>query len=335
MTRDTWYDRLPKVELHLHLEGAIPHPTLWELVQKYGGDASVPTIESLERRFKYSDFAHFLETWRWKNLFLREYADFALIGEAVAHDLVLQNIRYAEVFFSPADFKRHGLQTQKIAQAIRAGLSRVPAIEIALIADFGRDNGPETSLRVLAEVNEVRDLGVVGVGIGGPEKEFPPELFEPVFVKARQLGFHTSAHAGEAAGAASVWGALKCLQVERIGHGTRAEEDPALIDYLVEHRIPLEMCPISNLRTGVIPSIGEHPARRFFERGIVVTINSDDPKMFGNCLADEYRLIEENLGFSRVEICQLISNAIQSAWLPEKRKHALAESFHQDPAWLV
>ncbi len=333
-TSDTsWFERVPKVELHLHLEGAIPHHALWELVLKYGGDPSVPDLQALAQRFEYRDFPHFIETWVWKNQFLREYQDFTFIAEAVARDLARQNIRYVEAFFSPADFYRHGLETQKLTEAIRAGLSKAPEIEVALVADFVRNFGPQNAAMRLAEVNEVRNLGVVGVGIGGSELEFPPEPFEQVYQEARRLGFYTSAHAGEAAGAQSIWGAIRSLRVDRIGHGTRAEEDESLLDYLAEHRIPLEMCPLSNLRTGVIRALEEHPARRFFKRGIIVTINTDDPKMFGNSLAQEYRLLEEKLGFSRDEIRALILQGIRSAWLPEDRQRQLVATFRQDAAW--
>jgi adenosine deaminase len=236
------FERVPKVELHLHLEGAIPHDALWDLVQKYGGDPSVPDLEALERRFEYRDFPHFIETWTWKNGFLREYEDFTFIAEAVARDLAGQNIRYVEAFFSPADFSQHGLETGKLTEAIRTGLSRASEVEVALVADLVRDYGPEKAAVTLAEVNEVRDLGVVGIGIGGSEQKFPSEPFEKVYEGARQFGFRTSAHAGEAAGADSIWGAIRILRVDRIGHGTRAEEDESLLDYLAEHRIPLEMC---------------------------------------------------------------------------------------------
>lgn len=172
----------------------------------------------------------------------------------------------------------------------------------------------------------------MGIGIGGSEQAFPPEPFEPVYAEARRLGFCTSAHAGEAAGAESIWGAIRSLRVDRIGHGTRAEEDEFLLDYLAERHIPLEMCPISNLRTGVVPTLEAHPIRRYFERGIVVTVNSDDPKMFGNCLADEYRALEK-LGLSRNDIRQVILQGIQSAWLPEDSKRQLTAQFCQAAAW--
>ena len=328
-----WLHRIPKVELHLHLEGAIPLDALWTLVQKYGGDPSVACIEDLERRFTYKDFPHFIETWLWKNKFLREYEDFTFLAEAVARDFAEQNIRYVEAFYSPPDFTRRGLQTGKLTEAIRAGLEKVPGVEVALVADLVRDFGPERAAVTLAEVAEVAHLGVIGIGIGGSEQDFPPEPFASVFEQARRRGFRTSAHAGEASGAQSIWGAIRSLRVDRLGHGTRAEEDESLLEYLADHEIPIDMCPISNVRTGVVTSIADHPVRRYFDRGLAVTVNTDDPKMFGNSLAEEYRLLRKELGFSRDEIRVLILQSISASWLSVGRKRALADEFRRDPVW--
>jgi adenosine deaminase len=329
-----WFDHVPKIELHLHLEGAIPHQALWELIQKYGGDASVPDRAALQRRFIYHDFPHFLRTWGWKNTFLREYEDFTFVAAAVAHHLAQQHIRYAEVFYSPVDFAQHCPDVQRITEAIRAGLAQEPAVEVALVADLVRDDGPGRGAMTLARVYEARHCGIVGIGIGGSEHQFPPEPFAHVYEQARRLGFHTSAHAGEAAGAASIWGALRALHVDRIGHGTRAAEDEALLDTLAQQRIPIEMCPLSNVRTGVVPSIEQHPIRQFFERGIVVTVNTDDPQMFNNSLAEEYRLLHEKLGFSHDDIRLLIVQAIHAAWMSDEKKRDLVASFQRDPAWM-
>lgn len=329
-----WYEKVPKVELHLHLEGAIPLDSLWELVQKYGGDSTLPNIEAIQRRFAYRDFPHFIETWIWKNQFLREYEDFTFIAEAFARDLERQSIRYAEVFFSPLDFAQVGLSAPGLAAAIRKGLARVPGTQIQLICDFGRDWGPEKAAAGLAALIEARDQGVIGIGIGGSEQTFPPEPFQAVYAEARRLGFHTTAHAGEAAGAESIWGALNALQVERIGHGARAGEDERLLDTLAEKQIPIEMCPLSNVRTGVIPSIDSHPIRRFYERGLMVTVNTDDPKMFGNRLAEEYQLLETHLGFTHDDIRTLILNGIRSSWLPGDAKQRLIEEYRGDPNWM-
>lgn len=333
IAEQSWFEQIPKVELHLHLEGAIPPTALWQLIEKYGGDPAVTTPEALEERFVYRDFPHFIETWIWKNEFLREYEDFTFIAEEVARDLARQNIRYVEAFFSPPDFARHDLRPQRLAEAIRSGLARVAEIEVALVADLVRDNSPAEAEATLQAMVEVQDQGVIGIGLGGSEQSFPPEPFAEVFSRAQRLGLHTTAHAGEAAGPESIRGALHHLRVERIGHGTRAAEDEALVAYLAEEQIPLEMCPLSNVRTGVVPSLAEHPIRRFFERGLVVTVNTDDPQMFGNSLAEEYRLLVEVLGFSRAEIRSLILNAVDSAWLSPPRKEALARDLRAHPAW--
>ncbi|MEZ0397304.1 MAG: adenosine deaminase [Anaerolineales bacterium] len=333
MTAADWYARLPKVELHVHLEGAIPFSALWELICKYGGDASVPDQEALRRRFVFRNFPHFIETWVWKNGFLRAYEDFTFIAEATARHLAAQNIRYAEVFYSPPDFARHGLTPQGLTEAIRAGLRRVPEIEIWLIADLVRDFGPQRAARTLAEVAEVLDQGVIGIGLGGSEQSHPPEPFWEVFARARSLGLHTTAHAGEAAGAESIRAALETLRVERLGHAVTAEEDTILLEQLAEWQIPLELCPLSNLRTGVVAAIEEHPVRRYFERGLLVTVNTDDPLMFGNSLAEEYRLLETCFGFGRAEIREIILNAIRASWMTEEKKERMEADFRAEPVW--
>jgi adenosine deaminase len=333
-TGPDWFDLLPKVELHVHLEGAIPHDAAWELLQKYGGDPAVPTREHLAGRFAYRDFSHFLETWNWTTGLLREYADFEFVAGEVARDLARQNVRYAEVFYSPPDFLPAGLEPQRLTEAVRTGFGRVPGVEIALVADLVRDYGPERGARTLACVNEVRSLGVIGIGIGGTEHKFPPEPFAPVFRRARELGFRTSAHAGEGAGPESVWGAVRALGVDRIGHGTRAAEDPRLVDHLAEEQIPLELCVLSNVRTSVVPGVERHPARLYYDRGIPLSINTDDPKLFGTSLAEEYRALHRALGFTRSDIVRLIEQGIDTSWLPGERKRELHGEFRAEFARL-
>lgn len=316
------FNTIPKIENHLHLEGAIPHKTLWGLIQKYGGSKEVSNLEQLKERFKYKDFSHFIEMWVWKNQFIREYDDFTLISDAVFKDLIYQNVKYAEIFISPSLFKNK-LKTQKIVEAIAKSINSNPKIKINIIVDLVRDYGQEKELITLDEINEVKDLGIIGIGIGGSEDRYPPELFIELFEKARRFGFKTTAHAGEASCADSIWKAIKLLKVDRIGHGTRATEDPLLIDYLVEHKIPVELCPISNLRTKVISSINEHPFKLFREKGIPFSINTDDPKMFGNSLAEEYEALAKSFNLSNEDIKDIIKDSINSTWLSQKEKEQL------------
>lgn len=332
MTTD-WFDNVPKVELHLHLEGAIPRPALWELMQKYGGDPSVPTLADLDEKFTYNDFPEFIQTWIWKNQFLREYEDFTFFSEAFARKLVSQNIRYAESFFSPIRFVDVGMEFGRLFEAVRLGLDRVPEVEVQLIADLTRDFGPDQAMDTVAEVNESKSSGVIGIGLGGSEHNFPAELFTSAYDKARGMGFHVTAHAGEAAGPESVWGAIQHLKAERIGHGVRSGEDETLLDHLAESQIPLEMCPHSNVCTQVVDSFEKHPVKDYFDRGIMVTVNTDDPLMFGNTLSGEYRLLNERLGFSQDDVRQVILNGVKSTWLPEDRKAAMVAEFVTDTSW--
>ena len=316
-----WLEAIPKIELHVHLEGAIPRAALCELIAKYDGAGAVPSAAELDARFRYATFRQFLDAWVWKNGYLRQYEDFTWIAEAVARDLARQHVVYAEVFCSPPDFEP--LETQRLIEAIRRGFAAVPEIELALVPDLVRDYGPERGARELSELCEVRALGVLGIGIGGNESLYPPEAFAGVYAGARERGLRTSAHAGEVAGARSIWGALDALHVDRIGHGTRAEEDPALLAALAERRVPLEMCPLSNVCTGSVASFQEHPIRRYFDRGLLVTVNTDDPGMFGNSLAQEYLRLITDFGFTTEEIASLVRNALEASWLTPPRQLAL------------
>ena len=329
-----WLQRLPKVELHLHLEGAIPHAALWRLICKYGGDATVPDLAALPGRFVYRDFPDFIDRWIWKQGFLREAADYELVGAAVAAELARQRIVYAEVFYSPVDAGRGGPSVQETSLAVRRGLRSVAGTDVALIADVVRDLGPVAARRTLEAVAEVAaEAGVIGIGIGGSEQRFPPEPFAPVYEWARSLGLRTTAHAGEVAGPESVWGAIGALGVDRIDHGLRAVEDPALVEYLVERRLPVTSCPGSNVATGAVASLAGHPIRRLFEAGVLVSVATDDPAMFGLSMAGELAALQSTLGFTDDEIRQLLLNAVDSCWLPNAARTDLRARLVADPAW--
>lgn len=317
------YDAAPKVELHLHLEGAIPLDTLWERILGHGGDPAVPDLEALRGRFQFRDFPHFIDTWWWMTGFLRTEDDFTGMAEAVARRLVQQNIVYAEASYSPTDFERHGLTPQAIGVAIRRGLDRVSEARVVLNVDLVRDTGPARAMRTLQATLEIcEEADVRGITIGGSEHDHPPEPFAPVYRRAADAGLRLTAHAGEAAGPASVWGALDVLGVERVGHGVRSVEDPVLIRRLVERQIPLEVCPTSNIRTGVAPSWAEHPVHALLAAGANVTISSDDPMFFHCTLADEFRALSRYGGRSMEE---LTLAAVEASWLEESERRELAD----------
>jgi adenosine deaminase len=317
---------MPKIELHLHLEGAFTLEFLFDLIQKYGGDPSVETIHDLEKKFVFKDFPHFIETWFWKNQFFKSPDDFEQSTYFTLKNLHHQNVIYAEVFYSPWDFVQYGLQVEAITEATLAGIQRAKndfEIRCHLIADLCRDYGAETAIDRFKQILPYRDKGLIGIGLGGSEQKFPPESFEKVFQFAGDNGFHRVAHAGEAAGPDSIWGALQKLDIERIGHGVRAIEDSNLVDYLVETQIPLEICITSNLKTAVFPTLDSHPIRYFVQKGVFVTINSDDPTMFGATISDEFLLLHDKLGFSFNALEHFTLNAVNACFLNSQEKDLL------------
>jgi len=323
-------ETLPKTELHLHLEGAIPPDVLLELVHKYGGADEAPDPSRLAERLTYRDFPHFLDTWRWMCRFVREYDDFTRMAHGVAESLAAQHVRYAELHFSPPDFLGHGLTIAGIATAVRAGLDQAGGLEVALIMDLCRQYGPEKGHRWLAELAEVAgEAGVVGVGLGGPEHLAPAGPYAEVFRDAKSRGLRRVAHAGEAAGPESIWAALDVLGAERIGHGTLAIMDDDLVRHLRETGIPLEVCPTSNACTGVVAGIERHPVRRLFDAGVRFTLSSDDPTFFGTNIVSEYRLLRETFDFSDEELARVARTGFEVAFLPDARRAALLRDFDE------
>lgn len=314
------FEAAPKVELHLHLEGAIPLDTLWDLVERYGGDRNVPTRTALARHLNYASFSHFIETWVWMNGFVRTYEDFEHIATGVAGELSRRHVIYAEASFSPTDFARHGLTPQEIAIAIRRGVDRVDGTRVVLNCDLVRDTGRERAGATLdAVIETMADADIRGVTIGGSEQAYPPGLFVDVYRRARSAGLRLTAHAGEAAGPDSVRDALDLLGVERIGHGVRAVEDPDLMRRIVAEQIPLEVCPTSNLCTGVASSWEEHPVGTLLDMGAFVTISTDDPTFFHTTLADELREVANRFGADPRELTR---RAVDASWMTADEKQA-------------
>lgn len=324
---------LPKTELHLHLEGAIPLETLYELIENQGGDPTITSIEDLEKKLMYTDFAHFLELWVWKNTFIKEERDFEEITYQILHNLSNQNVKYLEAYYSPGDYWRQGLTVPGITEAIINGKEKAHrefGIQCELIIDLIRDHGPEIGMQRLEEVTPYLGKGVIGIGIGGSEHEFPADPYAAVYKEAKQRGFRLTAHAGEAAGPDSIWAAIQKLDCERIGHGVRAKEDPQLIAFLKETQIPLELCVVSNVKTRVCESVESHPIKRYYEEGLMVTVNSDDPTMFNTSLTHEYMILAQKLKFSIQDIRQLTLNGIKASFMSEKEKESMKIQFDRE-----
>jgi adenosine deaminase len=321
-------EALPKVQLHCHLEGTVRPATFFALANKHGIDLGARAGLAHERLYDFSTFLEFLMLFRAVSETLREPSDFAQIARDYVIDAAAQNVRYAELFISPSvwTYFQPDLDVRATVGAIREALDDEGArfgMQTALIADLTRNFGPERALQTAKVVTTMGDLGIIGVGLGGDEVKWPPELFAQAFAYARERGFRCVAHAGEAMGAASVRGAIDVLGAERIGHGVRALEDPALVEELAARKIPLEICPTSNRLTGAVAPQGPHPIAEFDARGVICTIDTDDPALFATTLVDEYALVAQWLGIGAV--VRMARNAIEASFAGDAHKARLKE----------
>jgi len=324
---------MPKVELHVHLEGSIRPDTLLTLAERNGVTLPACDLEGLRRFYRFADFDHFLQVYFTISNCLCTPDDFRLIAYQFGAEMARQCVRYAEVTFTPhTHVTNTGLPFDEILACLndgRAEARRNFGVEVQWILDVVRNN-PDTRHQVARWAAEAGDRGVVGFGLGGDEAGFPPEWFADAYAVAREAGLHSVPHAGEVAGPESVWGAIRTLRAERIGHGVRSIEDPNLITFLRERQIPLDVCPTSNLCLGVYPTYEEHPIRRLLEQGIYVTVNSDDPPMFDTDLVHEYRVLAEQLRFTAAELEELSLQALRASFLPAGRKAEMEAEFRQE-----
>ena len=322
----TWLRHLPKVELHLHLEGSITPATLVELSER--NDPSPLTPQLASRIYDYRDFPSFLMTFKHVTERLHTPSDYELITYNMVRDLARQGVRHAEVYISFGILYRFGrLDVDEVFAAIESGRTRAEAdfgTTVFWIIDAVRHFGPEEGARVFRKAADLRrhHPSVVGIGIGGDEARGPAEPFREAYLEAKAAGLHLTAHAGESTGPESIWSALN-IGAERIGHALAAQYDQELMDILAERQIPLELNLTSNLRTGCCPSIDQHPLRLYFEYGMMVTLNSDDPPMFGADLLHEYTLAHTHFELSLEQMRELAANSIEASFLPPDRKLSL------------
>ncbi len=333
VNKEQFFREIPKVELHLHLEGAIPLQTLFEFIKREGNEPSIETVDDLQKKLTYTDFVHFIEVWIWKNTFIKSEKDFEEIVYQVLSTLNEQNVKYVEAFYSPGDYQNQGLSTEGITKYLIKGKKRAFCdfgIQSELIVDVVRGDGLEVALHHLEETESFLGKGVIGLGLGGNEQKYPADPYAVVYKEAKKRGFRLTAHAGEAAGAQSIWTCIEKLGVERIGHGVRAYEDPRLIFLLRERQIPLEMCVVSNVKTGVCESFKAHPVKQYYQQGLMVTVNSDDPTMFNTSLTQEYSVLARSLGFSESDIKQLCMNGITASFMSDKNKELMKYQFERE-----
>ena len=325
----------PLVELHRHLDGNVRIETVLDLCRRHGLELPAWTVEELRPHVQILErepsLVHFIAKFELLRRAMVDYDAVRRIVRENLEDAAREGIDYIELRFSPWFMgETHGLDTFGVVDAacdaLEEGRGTIP-VKAKLIGIIARNYGPEIGRVELAAAIRGRERGVVALDLAGDEAGYPGELFVRHFQEAREAGLHTIAHAGEAAGAESVRQAVLGLKAERIGHGIRAIEDPAVLDLLAERGIPLEVCPTSNLHTSTVRDYRSHPLPALLRRGIRCTLNTDDPSISGLDLAHEYRVASEELGLSEAEIRRMQETAVEAAFLtPEERAGLLAVS---------
>ena len=310
---------LPKAELHLHLEGSIEPPTLLELRERHQKKSTLAEIDHL---YRFTDFNGFLMAFKAVTEELRAPDDYELITYRLMEKLKAQNVMHAEVYVSVGICLWRKQDFDAIFQGLERGRERGErafGISLLWIFDAVRHFGDAAARRVAEIAVQCKTPSVIGFGIGGDETRAPAEMFRDVYAYAAGHGLRLTAHAGESAGPESVWGALN-LRIERVGHGLTAWQDPELVEELATRQIPVEICLTSNLRTGCCSAIAEHPVRNYFDQGLMITLNTDDPAMFRTSLVREYQLAQEAFGFTDEHLRELARNSFEASFLPAEKK---------------
>ena len=317
---------LPKAELHLHLEGSIDPPTLLELKKHHGKKGTLAEVEQL---YRYADFTGFLMAFKTVTEELQTPEDYELITYRLMQKLKAENVLHAEVYLSVGVCLWRKQDFDSIFAGLERGRERGErdfGVSLLWIFDAVRQFGAEKAQQVAELAVRYKGPSVVGFGIGGDERQAAPELFRDVYAYAATNGLRLTAHAGETAGPGSVWGALN-LPAERIGHGFTASQDPELVEALSTRQIPVEICITSNLRTGICATIAEHPVRNYFDQGVMVTLNTDDPAMFATSLSREYQLAQDTFGFTDEHLRELARNSFEASFLPAEKKLQFLDIF--------
>ena len=334
MSAESFARVMPKVELHVHLEGSIRPETLLALARQNEVVLPARTIEGLRDWYRFTDFRHFIEVYLTVSSCIRTPDDVELIAREFLAGQAAQNVRYTEftyTAFTHYHFKGLAFRDQLAAlNRARAWAEAEYGVRSGIVIDIPRTIPAEAGLVVADWAIEAMGDGVVALGLGGPEVGYPPEKFIAAFEHAHAAGLPSVPHAGETVGPESVRGALDALHAVRIGHGVRCLEDPALVAELRARQIPLEVCPTSNVCLGVAPSLEQHPLPRLLAEGLYVTINSDDPPMFDTSLADEYARLVTTFGMSVEQVERLALNAVHAALLPEAERARMADEFRAE-----
>ncbi|MFJ4012400.1 adenosine deaminase [Streptomyces sp. NPDC090026] len=330
---------LPKAELHVHHVGSASPRIVSELAARHPDSAVPQDPQALAEYFTFTDFAHFIEVYLSVVDLVRTPDDVRLLTYEVARDMARQNIRYAELTVTPFSSTRRGIEEKSFMAAIedaRTAAEQDLGVVLRWCFDIPGEAGLEAAEETVRLAVDLRPEGLVSFGLGGPEIGVPRPQFKPYFDRARAAGLHSVPHAGETTGPQTVWDALNELGAERIGHGTSSVRDASLLAHLAEHRIPLEVCPTSNIATRAVDDLERHPIREMVAAGVLVTVNSDDPPMFGTDLNSEYAVAARLLGLDERGVAELAKNAVEASFLDTGGKARIAAEIDAyTTAWLA
>ena len=326
--------KMPKVELHVHLEGSVRPETLLKLAKRHQVALPVDDIDGLRKWYNFRDFNHFIEIYMTISSCLRTAEDIELIAREFLIGQAEQNIVYSEVTFTPFNqYYNNQLGFHEQIDAVnraRAWGEKELGVRMGIIMDIPRLVPPDAGLVIADWAIERYGDGLIALGLGGPEIDNPPEKFQAAFDKVRAAGLPCILHAGETVGPPSIWSAIRVADTKRIGHGVRAIENPQLVAYLRETQIPLEVCPTSNICLKVYPTLEKHSLPYLLQEGLYITINSDDPPMFNTTLTNEYLVCQQTFGWDMDTIQRLVFNAVDVTLLPDKERQVMRRSFEKD-----
>jgi len=326
MTHD-WLNKLPKVELHLHLEGSLEPELMFELAQRNNIDLPFDTVEQVHRAYAFSSLQDFLDIYYQGAGVLQVEQDFYDLTWAYLIKCHQQNVVHVEPFFDPQTHTDRGVSFETVINGISKALKDGEAqlgITSRLIMCFLRHLSEEAAFDTLTQAEPFLDR-IIGVGLDSSEKGHPPEKFSRVFAKSRELNLLTVAHAGEEGPAEYIWTAINDLKVSRIDHGVHSTDDPELMAYLIETRLPLTVCPLSNVKLCVFNDMSQHNILGMLERGVCVTVNSDDPAYFGGYITENFVALAQALDLTEDQANQLVLNSIEASFVDEDRKQAMRD----------
>jgi len=317
---------LPKAELHVHHVGSASPRIVAQLAARHPNSKVPADPAALADYFTFRDFAHFIDVYLSVVDLVRNADDVRLLTYEVARDMARQNIRYAELTVTPYTSIQRGIAAGGFVEAIEDARKAARAelgVTLQWCFDIPGEAGLVAAEETIRVALDLRPDGLVSFGLGGPEIGVPRPQFKPYFDRAIAAGLHSVPHAGESTGPQTIWDALTDLRAERIGHGASCTQDPRLLKYLVDQRIPLEVCPTSNIATRAVKTLDEHPIKEMVAAGVWVTINSDDPPMFGTDLNTEYAVAARLLNLDETGLAALAKNAVEAAFMPPSAKATL------------